>query len=176
MRTTLAILSLGASLAACASGGGHLDVSPAEVPLPAQPASSGAEAAAPADDVDDASTPAVLTRDAVRAAVQRGIGHFLAGVELTPVVEGGRFRGFRLDHARGLRRWNAAGLAIRPGDVVTRINASPIERPEQAQAVFVRAATADAIIVDVLRDGAPVTLRIPVVDAAATVSDASAPR
>lgn len=164
-------------LAACAGGRAHVDVTPAEVPF-AAPSSGNAEAAVtPAPTPDEGA--AVLTRAVMRRTVEQGIGAFLAGVELTPVLSGGRFTGFRIDHARDLRRWNAAGMSLREGDVVTRINGQAIERPEQAQAVFVRMATADAVIVDVLRDGAPVTLRTPVVvDAPAVVSDASvaAPR
>lgn len=165
MRPGLLTLPLCTALAACATSAPRVDVSPAEVNLPPAASSGGSAetsaAPAPAAEPED-DTPAVLTRSALRRAVAQGIGAFLADVAVTPVVQHGRFAGFRLDRARGLRRWNTAGLALRAGDVVTRVNGSPIERPEQAQAVFQRAAEADAIVVDVLRDGAPVTLRIPV--------------
>ena len=109
--------------------------------------------------------------------MQAGIGAFLANVDLSPVLVRGRFIGFRLDHARGLRRWNAAGLDVRTGDVVTRVNGSPIERPEQAQAAFLSLAEASEVVIDVVRAGSPVTVRAAVRgDAApAVVADASAP-
>ncbi len=173
MQRIVLLVSSCALAAACASGGSHIDVSPAEVPIPARP-SSGA-AAAPAEPVEDA-TPVVLTRALVRQTVQQGIGNFLSGIELSPVLRGGRFVGFRIDQARALPRWNASGLAVRRGDVVTRINGSPIERPEQAQAVFNHLVDADAIVVDVIRDGGSVTLRIPVTADPPAVTDASAPR
>lgn len=172
MQRIVLLVSTCALAAACASGGSHIDVSPAEVPLPTRP-SSGATST-PAEPVEDA-TPVVLTRALVRQTVQLGIGTFLAGVELSPVLRGGRFVGFRIDRARGLARWNASGLAVRRGDVVTRVNGSPIERPEQAQAVFTRLVDADAIVLDVIRDGGAVTLRIPVTADPPTVTDASAP-
>jgi len=118
----------------------------------------------------------VLTRSLVRQAVQAGIGSFLSGVELSPVLQAGRFVGFRLERARGLARWNASGLAVRRGDVVTRVNGSPIERPEQAQAVFARLVDADAIVLDVVRDSGPMTLRVPITADPPAVTDASAPR
>lgn len=172
MQRSVLLLSTLALAAACASGP-RVEVSPAEVPLPPQPASGGAAAeTAPEEDA----TPVVLTRSLVRQAVQAGIGSFLSGVELSPVLQAGRFVGFRLERARGLARWNASGLAVRRGDVVTRVNGSPIERPEQAQAVFARLVDADAIVLDVVRDSGPMTLRVPITADPPAVTDASAPR
>ncbi len=169
------LLGLAALSSACAGSRTHVDVSPAEVGFAAPP-SSGAEVAAAAAEEPEEAAPAELTRAVLARTVQAGIGAFLANVELSPVLVRGRFIGFRLDRARGLRRWNAAGLDVRTGDVVTRVNGSPIERPEQAQAAFLSLAEASEVVIDVVRGGSPVTVRAAVSDAApAAVSAASAP-
>ena len=168
------LLGLAVLSSACAGSRSHVDVSPAEVGFAAPP-SSGADEPAAAEPGDSA--PAELTHAVLTRTVQAGIGAFLANVDLSPVLVRGRFIGFRLDHARGLRRWNAAGLDVRTGDVVTRVNGSPIERPEQAQAAFLSLAEASEVVIDVVRAGSPVTVRAAVRgDAApAVASAASAP-
>src|SRR5262249_7488472 len=76
--------------------------------------------------------PGPLTRAEVEALVARGLGSFLARVEVSPVLTGGRFVGFRLDAARDLAAWRASGADVCVGDVVLRVNGIQIERPEQA--------------------------------------------
>jgi type II secretory pathway component PulC len=172
MQRCVVVVSSLALAVACAAQP-RVEFSPAEVSLPA--ASGSSVAAAPAEPADDGA-PVVLTRALVRQAVQDGIGRFLAEVDLSPVIRGGRFVGFRLERARGLARWNAAGLAVRRGDVVTRVNGSPIERPEQAQAVFAQLADADAIVLDVMRGEGAMTLRVAITPDPSAVTDASTAR
>lgn len=170
-------LCVASLVTACTSGRSHIDISPAEVPFTA-PSSAGAESVAASADAptEEPEAPAgPLTRSLLRRSVSEGIGAFLSGVDLSPALARGRFVGFRIDRARGLRRWNAAGVDLRVGDVVTRVQGGVIERPEQAQAVFQSLADAPEIVVEVLRAGAPVTVRVavladPVVTAAAAVS------
>ncbi len=161
-------------LAACSSGRSHVDISPAEVPFTASGSAGTETVAARAEPVEAPAGP--LTRSLLRRTVSDGIGAFLSGVDLSPVLDRGRFAGFRIDRARTLRRWNAAGVDLRVGDVVTRVNGAPIERPEQAQATFQSLADAPEIVVDVVRAGAAVTVRIAVLSdavlAAALTSDA----
>ena len=161
-------------LAACSSGRSHIDISPAEVPFTASGSAGTETVAARVEPVEAPAGP--LTRALLRRTVSEGIGAFLAGVDLSPMLVRGRFAGFRIDRARGLRRWNAAGLDLRAGDVVTRVNGAAIERPEQAQAAFQALAEAPEIVVEVLREGAPVTVHIPVLSdavvTAAATSDA----
>ncbi len=162
MRSTW-YLVVAAFTAACSGARSHVDVSPAEVAFAAPQPARAEASAAPAPSEPEDTTPAVLTRALLRRVVDAGIGAFLSDVELSPVLDRGRFVGFRLDRARGLRRWNAAGVDLRAGDVVTRVNGSPIERPEQAQAVFWSLPEATELVAEVLRAGAPVTVRVPVV-------------
>lgn len=106
--------------------------------------------------------PAVLTRTVLTHAVERGFPWFLVRIEVSPVLQAGRFVGYRLDAARDLRRWNEAGLDLHVGDVVTRVNGGSIERPDAAIGVFQAMRDAQEVTVDVVREGRAVTLRVPV--------------
>ena len=54
---------------------------------------------------------------------------------MEPVVVSGKFQGWRVVGLRaGDPLWQGTDLV--PGDVVTAVNARPIERPEQAFAAF----------------------------------------
>jgi type II secretory pathway component PulC len=156
-----------AALAGCATRR-VADVSPDEINwseatrVPTAPAPEPAEAA-------DTSA-AVLTRQVLADAASRGLGHFLSEVDVSPVVEGGRFVGFRLNSARHLRRWRRAGADLRPGDVITRVNDQPIDRPERAVGCLAALRDATELRVDLLRRGEPVRVRVAV--AAAEVRSA----
>lgn len=96
----------------------------------------------------------VIEREGLVAIVDQGLGRFLQHVQLEPAVANGKFGGFRvaaLDPA-----WKGAG--IESGDVITRLNGQPIERPEQAMAAFESLRTASEVKVEFLRDGTPANL------------------
>ncbi|MBV9948909.1 MAG: hypothetical protein JOZ69_18820 [Myxococcales bacterium] len=105
-----------------------------------------------------------IPRSIIRAAVAQGLGAFLQHVELDdkPVRVAGRFHGFRITALRGPTYWS--GVDLKPGDVVTRINGFPIERPEQAQTAFESLAVASELRVSYERDGEPRELVYPIVD------------
>lgn len=124
---------------------------------------------APAPSVDDGS-PAVLTRQVLVDAAAHGLGHFLSEVDVSPVIEGGRFVGFRLNSALHLRRWRRAGADLLPGDVIQRVNGQPIDRPERAVGCLAALREATELRVDLLRRGRPVSVRVEV--AAAEVRSA----
>lgn len=102
-----------------------------------------------------------LTRDEVTQVVEAGLGRFLQTVELEESLKDGQFEGFRIVRFHRPEQWRGVGLLV--GDVVTRINDAPIERPEQAYAVFVSLKTASALEVAYLRDGRPMRLSLPIV-------------
>ena len=108
-----------------------------------------------------------MTRSEAQAFVAAGLGPFLARVQVTPVLDRGHFVGFRLDGAEDLDAWHSAGADIRVGDVIQHINGLRIERPEQALWAFERLRIAPAIEVEVLRNGAPMTIRSPILDSVA---------
>ncbi len=96
----------------------------------------------------------VIEREGLVAIVDQGLGRFLQHVQLEPAVANGKFGGFRvaaLDPA-----WKGAGLES--GDVITRLNGQPIERPEQAMAAFESLRTASEVKVELMRDGTPANL------------------
>jgi type II secretory pathway component PulC len=106
----------------------------------------------------------VLARSTIRAAVSEGLGAFLQHVDLDdrPVLAGGKFRGFRIAALRDAPFWS--GVDLKPGDVVTRINGFPIERPEQAQTAFEALQVASELRVSYDRDGEPRELVYSIVD------------
>jgi type II secretory pathway component PulC len=125
---------------------------------PVAPASSAAAVAVtPAPDH-------TLSRSAIRATVAQGLGAFLQRVELDdkPVLSGGKFRGFRITALRGSSFWS--GVDLKPGDVVTRVNGFPIERPEQAQRAFESLQASGELRVSYERDGEPRELVYPIAD------------
>ncbi len=79
---------------------------------------------------------------------------FLSRVSVTPVLNGSRFVGFRLESAEDLALWNAGGADLRVGDVIQRVNGQSVERPELALRAFQTMLIASAIEVQGLRSGA----------------------
>lgn len=118
--------------------------------------------------------PKQLERAEVDRAVAAGLGHFLQHVSVEAKVENGVFLGFRILELRPPGAW--AGVDLRAGDVITRINGQPIERPEQAYAVFIGLKQADRVVVSYVREGEPRELVIPIVDESGGPGDANAPR
>jgi hypothetical protein len=104
---------------------------------------------------DDGAYLGTLTREGLVAILDQGLGRFLQHVKLEPSMETGKFRGFRvaaIDPA-----WQ--GVGIQSGDVITRVNGHPIERPEQALTAFESLRTASEVKVDLTRAGVAESVR-----------------
>ena len=127
-------------------------------PDPATPADAPAARKAPAPKVKVTQ----LARAGVKETLRGGIGRFLQDVTLddSPAFKDGKVLGFRVVELRG----DLDACDLRPGDVVTRVNGQPIEHPEEALVVFQSLATANELVVDYERDGAPQKMRLPIVD------------
>jgi hypothetical protein len=70
----------------------------------------------------------------------------------------GKFSGWRLV---GLsEEWS--GIDIKPGDVVTRVNGLPLERPEQFWDAWKAVATAAEVTITVIRDGTARQVTLPI--------------
>jgi type II secretory pathway component PulC len=155
MRTSLSLLgALAVALCQCAS-------EPAVTPRPATtPDTKPAPPPAAAAPVPEHR----LKRSVVHAAIAQGLGAFLQHVDLddAPVRVAGHFRGFRIAGLRDPQFW--AGVDLKPGDVVTRVNGFPIERPEQAQTAFESLEVARELRVSYERAGEPHELVYPIVD------------
>jgi S1-C subfamily serine protease len=142
-------------LAGCATA------APAPAPLEEPPPT--AEAPPPPPPPAPACTafarPGVLKRSVVSKAVDGGLGRWLGNVDVDPARQDGRFRGWII---RRLVDPCFAEVDLRPGDVVTRINGRSVERPGDANDVFVGLRTAPALVVDYTRGGAPQKLTLPI--------------
>lgn len=100
-----------------------------------------------------------IARADVDTILRAGPARFLAAVDTEAVLRDGKFLGWRL------KAWRDPSLAeagVRPGDIVTRINRRPIERPEAFSEVWEGLRRARELVVDVIRDGKPMTLRYPI--------------
>ncbi|MEO8878290.1 MAG: hypothetical protein ABI461_22035 [Polyangiaceae bacterium] len=105
-----------------------------------------------------------IHRSEVHRVVARGLGAFLSRVTLDdhPAKNpDGKFVGFRIAMLQG-DSWK--GVDLKPGDVVTKVNGFPIERPEQALEVFHSLDIASELRIGYQRDGADRELRYAIVD------------
>lgn len=108
-------------------------------------------------------TTGVIARAELLPVLDEGLGRFLQNVQTEPSFHKGAFVGFRIVSLfPGEPAF--ASLDLRPGDTVTRINGKPIERPEQAIAVWEELRTASDLVVDYRRDGEAHALRFAIVD------------
>jgi S1-C subfamily serine protease len=146
----LALLSL-----ACAT-------TPALPPVPEEPTPTPAVAPAPAPPARAPcaafARPGVLRRSVVDRAVKAHLGAWLhGGVVVDPAMQKGRFRGWIV---RSLYPDDPCyqQVDLRPGDLVLKVNGQGLERPEQASEVFESLSSAPALVVEFVRDGAPMKL------------------
>jgi S1-C subfamily serine protease len=108
--------------------------------------------------------PGVLKRSAVLRVVDAGIGRWLSdGVEVERRIAKSRFQGWEIRRLYSGDPCYAA-VDLRPGDVVSRVNGKPIEKPEQAFEVLTSLRTAPELVVDFLRDGQPQKLTLQIID------------
>ncbi len=138
MRSLLLIVScasvLSLTAAACAAGG---------------PSRSGGRITL---EPDDPSESFVISKPAFDAVLARGPSWFIHRVAVRPAMVNGRYTGFQLlslfasDPELETR-------AIRPGDIIQRVNDQPIGRPEEFMAVWDSLATADHLAIQLVRDG-----------------------
>ncbi len=117
--------------------------------------------------------PTTLERVDVDQVVDAGLGRFLQNVSVEPSLVEGRFQGFRIVEIRPPEAFH--GVDLKVGDVVTRINDMPIERPQQAYDAFVSLKQANALVVSFIRGGKPRELTLPIVGAPSEAPAAPAP-
>ena len=104
-----------------------------------------------------------IARTELTVVLDAGLGRFLQGVVTEPELEDGRFVGFRLISLYPEdERMRSVDLA--PGDVITRVNGQPIERPEQALRVWSSLRVASELLVDYRREGEERQLRFAIVE------------
>jgi type II secretory pathway component PulC len=125
----------------------------AEAPTPSAPP-SGCAARVGADS---------LRRSALKRTVDAGLGRWLQTVSVDPLLARGHFRGWII------RSFNGgdscfAGVDLRAGDVVTRVNGHGVEHPEEALDVWTKLPASSELVIDFLRDGQSRKVRFGIVD------------
>ncbi len=132
-------------------------------PMDAVPPSEESEPESNLDQPYQRVSEGVIARTDLLPVLDGGLGRFLQNVQTEPAFHKGAFVGFRIVSLfPGEPAF--ASLDLRPGDTVTRINGKPIERPEQAIAVWEELRTASDLIVDYRRNGEAHALRFAIVD------------
>ena len=102
-----------------------------------------------------------IRRVAVNEVVAAGLGQWLSGVQIERVLEGRKFKGWRIVVLH-LANPCYAAVDLRPGDVVTAVNGKgpkALERPESSQEIFESLKKASAIEVNYMRDGKAKVIR-----------------
>jgi S1-C subfamily serine protease len=100
-----------------------------------------------------------LTRKTLDETLAAGPGALLARVHVEAKRDKAGFHGWRLV---ALPEGAPGGLIL--GDVLLRVNGQRLERPEDLSRLFEALRGASEIVVEIERDGAPRTLRVPVAD------------
>jgi len=91
-----------------------------------------------------------VTRPELNGVIEKGPPLVLAMVQVDSVLENGKFVGWKIV---SFRTEAQEILGLKPEDILTRVNAMPIERPEQIEAVYQKLKTADKISFDIIRAG-----------------------
>lgn len=95
--------------------------------------------------------PPRIQRAVLADVLSRGPGRFLERMPVVPERSGKTFLGYKVLELYGRTPPHPRGL--RPGDVVVTVNGIAVSRPEHLMRVWDGLKAADAIDVDVLRDG-----------------------
>ncbi|MSP25399.1 MAG: serine protease [Myxococcales bacterium] len=126
-----------------------------DLPGPAEAATPAAEETGGAPAAPDGS----LERADVDAVLREGPAWLLTRIQLEETLDGGKFRGWRLRELP--QEWSRVDL--RAGDVVTRVNAMPLETPSDFWSAWTTLSVASEVKIDFTRDGAAKELRVPIV-------------
>ena len=133
----LATVFVAAALSATACSGAQTEpeeaVAPAPAPAPPRPAMT-------------------IFRDELDETLDRGLQPLIAKVGLRPWFEKDRFVGWKIQF-REPGEPPFRDSAVRPGDVLTRVNGQPVERPDQMMAVWKSLRGAEQVTFTVLRTG-----------------------
>jgi type II secretory pathway component PulC len=108
-----------------------------------------------------AGAPVAIRREDLLKVLSAGPAALLAQVVTEPVLNQGRFVGFRIN---GFPAGTPRGIDLKPGDVILLVNGKKIQRPENYFAVFQELRVAGELQVTLLRDDEEKVLYYPIVD------------
>jgi hypothetical protein len=145
--TVIALVSLAAALPGCAASqpAWEDDFAAPETPAASQP-------------VKPRSPPGRFARAEVDEVLLQGPSWILRRIVADEVIRDGAFVGWRI--AALPEEWSH--LAIKPGDVVTRVNGAPLERPDDLWAAWAALASAKELKITYEREGAARDLTMPI--------------
>jgi type II secretory pathway component PulC len=143
-------------LAVCACAGPAAEAPPP--PPPSKPIEEVVKEPVAEPSPEQKSAPHVISRSQLLPVLAGGPGAFLQKVDVAPRFADGRFQGWRL--AKLDER--LAGGDLRPGDVIVRVNGRSVEKPDQLMEVWQSLKAAPVLELELLRNGAPMTLRWPI--------------
>jgi type II secretory pathway component PulC len=156
----LCALALVAALGCGSTASTHQPASPTEAKLDAEPREP-EPAAQPAPENESTEPAREVARPDLDEVLDQGPGAFLGRLEVRPYFDGKKFAGWELvafkDPASRL-----ASAGLEPGDVVKRVNAHRLERPEHLQKLGYELRSAHIIVVEGLRAGEPFELHFAV--------------
>lgn len=107
------------------------------------------------------SPPGVIIRQDLNDLLAAGPAAILAAVVTEPVLQNGRFIGFRIARFADTA---PRTIDLRAGDIILKANGRSIERPENYYAVFEDLKIATELRLEVLRNGETTTLVYPILD------------
>jgi hypothetical protein len=144
---TFAPLALAAALAGC--GGGPPPAAPEATPPPQPAAAVSAKPTAP---------PGQLPRGALEDVLAQGPPWLLRRVPVEEVIRGGNFIGWKI--LAMPESWRDA--ALKPGDVITKVNGKTLERPDDLFEAWRALVTAKELRIAYEREGAERELVVPI--------------
>ncbi len=115
--------------------------------------------------------------NSIRRMVQRNPGILNEIIRAVPSYDNraGRLRGFRIYAGRNRTAFN--GLGLKPGDLVTAINGTPLDDPQRGEAVFNTIETSDQATLSIDRNGQNIDLTLNIAHVAAEANrDLTTPR
>jgi type II secretory pathway component PulC len=104
-----------------------------------------------------ATAPDEIARAELQRYLDDGPQDFIQHVQVRPTFRAGKFAGWRI------LGYTGPG-PIKIGDVVTRINGAPIERPEEFMRVWGGLKQRSTLLVELIRNGRPLSVRYRIID------------
>ena len=143
-----AVILLGLTLAACSGKKEPL--------FPEEAAAAKAQPEMEASPPKEALPPGVVARRDIDGALMRGPGWLLNRIQAEEVLKQNKFVGWRLTAFPA--DWDSSGL--QPGDVITEVNGTVIEKPDDLWNVWLAVAEANEIRFAFERDGKPASVAL----------------
>lgn len=167
-------VAVGLEIGVCSCSGSRLEAETTAAQLAQRDAQS-LESGSMAPPVESVARPVThLEREDVVATVDAGLGRFLQHLEMeASLTPSGEFTGFRIVRIVTPNLFDGVGIGA--GDIVTRVNDQPIERPIEAYEAFVALKAAESLDIDYVRGGRLMRLSLPIMDGVGSEGAKTAP-